>query len=96
MNRVTKEQAKQAFEILHKYIEDKNFASGAYENYLLNWPLSIIFCEDNRDDISSDIIELMAVQSLAKHFDSPYYIRVNDAVDRFKKVVLKHMLDKCD
>lgn len=96
MNRVTKEQAKQAFEILHQYIEDKNVGSGPYENMLLHMGIQYVFCEDNADDLSKDIVELMAVQSLAKHFDSPYYLRVNDIVDRFKKVVLKHMLDKCD
>lgn len=94
MQRVTKKQASEAFKILHQYIEDKNVGSGAYENMLLNMSISCVFCEDNADELSQDIIELMAVQSLAKHFVQPYYVRVDDVVNRFKSLVLNYLLKK--
>lgn len=93
MQRVTKEEAKKAFEVLHQYIEDKNICSGAYEHMLLTTPLNtLIASEGVRADLSEDIIELMAVQSLAKHFNAPIYIGVEQVVKRFKKVVLEHLL----
>ena len=91
MQRVTKEQAKKAFEILHQYVEDKNVGSGAYEHMLLKMPIGLVFCEENQDELSQDIIELMAVQSLAKHFDAPIYIGVDAVVNRFKKIVFTYL-----
>lgn len=93
MNRVSKEEAAKAFEVLHQYIEDKNIGGGAYENMLLNWPKSTVFCEDNREEIASEIIELMALKSLAKHFKMPYYVRVDDVIDRWKDTILSYLME---
>jgi len=93
MQRVTKEEAKKAFEVLHQYIEDKNLCSGAYEHMLLTTPLSTLMAsERNRADLSDDIIELMAIQSLAKHFDAPIYMGIEPVVKRFKRAVLEYLL----
>lgn len=92
MRRVTKEQAKKAFEILRQYVEDKNVGCGAHEHMLLNMSIGCVFCEDNREELSEDIIELMAIQSLSKHFDSPIYIGVEPVVNRFKRTVLKYLI----
>lgn len=93
MQRVTKEEAAKAFEVLHQYIEDKNVGSGVYEHMLLNMPISCVFGEANADELSNDIIELMAVQSLAKHFNAPYYLGVNEVVERLKIYALNHLLN---
>lgn len=93
MSRVTKEEAAKAFEVLHQYIEDKNIGGGAYENMLLNWPKGVVFCEENQEELSSEIIELMALKSLARHFDQPYYVRVDDVIDRWKETILSYLIE---
>ena len=93
MQRVTKEDAKKAFEVLHQYVEDKNLAGYVYEQLLLTRPLDqFISDKQSMDELASDIIELMAIQSLAKHFDAPIYMGVEPVVKRFKKVVLEYLL----
>ena len=95
MQRVTKEDAKKAFKILHQYVEDKNICSGAYEHMLNICPIrTLLQTKNDYTILSESVIELMAIQSLAKHFNAPIYIGVEPVVKRFKKTILEYLLKK--
>lgn len=77
--------------ILHQ-IEDDILVNPSYVRNMTGSPLWAAFCDDNKDSISEDTIILMAVQILAKKNGITMSFDLDTWVNRFKKVVLEHLL----
>lgn len=85
--------AKELENILHQ-IEDGILVNPTYVRNMTGCPLWAAFCDENKDSISEDTIILMAVQILAKKNDITTSCDLDTWVDRFKKVVLEHLLNE--
>lgn len=79
--------------ILHQ-IEDGILVNSTYVRNMTGCPLWAAFCDENKDSISEDTIILMAVQILAKKNGIATSCDLDTWVNRFKKVVLEHILNK--
>ena len=85
--------AKELENILHR-IEDDILINPTYVSNMTGCPLWAAFCDENKEDISEDTIILMAVQILAKKNDITTSCDLDTWVNRFKKVVLEHLLNE--
>lgn len=79
--------------ILHQ-IEDYILVNPSYVRNMTGCPIWAAFCDENKDSISEDTIILMAVQILAKKNNITMSFDLDTWVNRFKNVVLKHLLSK--
>lgn len=77
--------------ILHQ-IEADILVNPTYVSNMTGCPLWAAFCDDNKDSISEDTIILMAVQILAKKNGITMSFDLDTWVNRFKNVVLEHLL----
>ena len=85
--------AKELENILHR-IEDDILINPTYVSNMTGCPLWAAFCDENKEDISEDTIILMAVQILAKKNGITMSFDLDTWVNRFKKVVLEHLLNE--
>lgn len=81
--------------VLHQ-IEDDILVNPTYVRNMTNCPLWAAFCDENKDSISEDTIILMAVQILAKRYDITTSCDLDTWVNRFKNIVLKHLLSEIE
>ena len=82
---------KAALDVVYHHILDLTVSNDWFAHFLLDTPMGALFCEDNRKDLSKDLILLMAVQIIAKENDLPYWMKIDDIVDRLKPVVLDYL-----
>lgn len=85
--------AKELDNVLHQ-IEDDILINTSYVRNMTGCPLWAAFCDENKDSISKDTIILMAVQILAKKNGITTSYDLDTWVNRFKKVVLEHLLNE--
>ena len=85
--------AKELENILHR-IEDDILINPTYVSNMTGCPLWAAFCDENKEDISEDTIILMAVQILTKKNGITMSFDLDTWVNRFKKVVLEHLLNE--
>ena len=88
---------KEAWDVVYHNILDNAVPNDWFAHFLLDTPMYALFCEANREDLARDTILLMAVQILAKRFHAPYYMKIDEIVDRLKPVVLEYLKEseKC-
>ena len=79
--------------ILHQ-LEDDILVNHSYVRNMTGCPIWAAFCDENKDSISEDTIILMAVQILARKNNITMSFDLDIWVNRFKNVVLKHLLSK--
>ena len=79
--------------ILHQ-IEDYILVNPSYVRNMTGCPICAAFCDENKDSISEDTIILMAVQILAKKNNITMSSDLDIWINRFKNVVLEHLLSK--
>lgn len=86
---------KELDDILHQ-IEDYILVNPSYVQNMTGCPIWAAFCDENKDSISEDTIILMAVQILAKKNNITMSFDLDTWINRFKNVVLKHLLSKME
>lgn len=75
-------------------IVDRYLGSSSSANILINAPLYASFCDANKDSISEQTIVLMAMKYIANEYEVVIPAQLDDWVNRFEKVVLKHLMSK--
>lgn len=89
---MTAKNAKKLENVIYQ-IEDDILVNPTYVSNMTGCPLWAAFCDENKDSISEDTIILMAVQILARKNGITMSFDLDTWINRFKTIVLKHLLN---
>ena len=93
-SQLTVEEFEQKLREVMDFIYDIYLPSDGYAQIMIGSALRHAFCEENKQSISEITIILMAIQIICKRYGFVYWYMVDNWVNRFKNVVLEHLLEK--
>lgn len=73
------------------FVFDVWMPNDAYVDIMTNAPLSASFCDANEKSICDTTIIMMAFKIICQRYDIVYWHRIDDWLDRFKRITLKRL-----